>query len=260
MKTILLTGAAGRIGAMLHEALSAAGKYRVIATARNAEPEKNILAMNILDYDRVNELMRGVDVVVHMAAYLQEGMFHERALPNNVAGVYNLYEAMRQNGAKRMVYGSTNHVVGFYRDTDKVTGDSPQRPDSVYGLTKAMAETIGRMYSDKYGISCINVRIGSYDPDDHVSNYRRTRTWISRRDLAHLIECAVEAPEDVMFLNVFGVSGNAERFWDIGEAQRLLGYKPQDDGHEHLEEALRSNPDWHIENGYMGFNYVFDRE
>lgn len=261
MKTVLITGCAGRIGGFLLESLRETGRYRVIGTARNADPARGIEAMNLLDAERILQLTRGVDVIVHMAAYLGPGAFAEKALPNNVLGTYHLYEAMRQNGVGRMVNGSSNHVMGFYKETDHINDDSPVRPDSVYGLTKAMAETIGRLYSDKYGISCINIRIGSFSPTDEVVSYRRTRSWVSRRDLLQLVECCINAPESVRFLNCFGISNNLERFWDIEETKRILGYQPQDDGHDQLEEALARNRYGDSDKtGYMGADFVFGRE
>lgn len=264
MKRVLITGCAGRIGGMLMTGLRRSGRYDVIATARRADPERGILAMDLREADTIKALMTGVDTVVHMAAFLGAFDFEERILPNNVAGTYHLFEAMRENGCRRMVNGSTNHVVGFYKTTDKIDGDSPHRPDTLYGLGKAMVEVMGRYYSDKHGISCINIRIGHYSVPDYPLSPLKTRTWVSQRDMLQLVECCIEAPEEVRFLNVFGVSNNTGRFWSNEGVREAIGYEPQDDGILYLEEAKKI--DWwkvpgedryRDETGYMGMDFVY---
>jgi uronate dehydrogenase len=264
MKRVLITGCAGRIGGMLMTGLRQSGRYDVVATARRADPDRGILAMDLRDTDNVKHLMNGVDTVVHMAAFLGAFDFEERILPNNVVGTYHLFEAMRENGCHRMVNGSTNHVVGFYKITDKIDGDSPPRPDTLYGLGKAMVEVMGRYYCDKHGISCINIRIGHYSVPDHPLSPLKTRTWVSQRDMLQLVERCIDAPEDVRFLNVFGVSNNTDRFWTNEGVREAIGYEPQDDGVLYLDEARKI--DWwkvpgedryRDETGYMGMDFVF---
>ena len=264
MKRVLITGTNGRIGGMLMRQLRKTGEYEIIATARNADPSRDILDMNLLDKDRIMELTKGVDAIVHMAAYLGLGQFEEKVIPNNILGVYYLYEAMRLNNVKRMVYGSTNHVVGFYKVEDRITEDSPYRPDTFYGLSKITSEMMGRMYSDKYGISCINIRIGHYSANDEPQTPRRAKVWISQRDMAQLVRRCLEAPEDIKFLNVFGISKNTGRFWPIDHLKELIGYDPQDNGEVFLNDPDRiwggardENGAFTDDNGYMGGDFVW---
>lgn len=246
--------------------LRKSGKYEVIATARHADPERNILDMNLLDKDRILELTRGVDAIIHMAAFLAPGEFEEKVVPNNILGVYYIYEAMRINKVPRMVYGSTNHVVGFYKAGDAVDDSSLYRPDSFYGLSKCTAELMGRLYSDKHGISSINIRIGHYPGDDRPMTPRRATIWISSRDMLQLVECCLNAPEDIRYLNVFGTSRNTNRPWPIDHLKELIGYDPQDDGAVFLDmlqdKSFVSNmrdADGHYidDNGYMGGDFVY---
>ena len=241
------------------------GAYDIVATARNADPDKGIESMNLLDTEAIGRLTKNVDVLVHMAAYLGPDRFEEKILPNNVLGTYNLFEGMRKNGVSRMVNGSTNHVIGFYRTTDVIDGDSPYRPDCLYGLGKAMAEMVGRLYSDQSGISVINIRIGHYSRTDRPVTPVKTKTWISHRDMLQLVRCAIDAPDSVRYLNVFGLSRNTGRFWPLDDAEKHLNYHPLDDGADYLEEASKSTIPWFKtpdgrrfadDNGYMGANFV----
>ncbi|MBP7401302.1 MAG: NAD(P)-dependent oxidoreductase [Clostridia bacterium] len=263
MKRVLVTGCKGRIGSMLMRGLRRNPEYEVVATARDADPEEGILSLDLRDPEAAKERMRGVDTVVHMAAFLGAFGFEDKIIPNNVLGTYHLFEAMRENGCRRMVNGSTNHVIGFYRTSDRIDGDSPPRPDTLYGLGKAMVEVMGQYYADKHGISCINIRIGHYSVPDRPLSPIKTLTWISQRDMLQLVERCIDAPESVRFLNVFGVSGNTGRFWTNEGVRELIGYEPQDDGTLYLEEARRT--DWwkvpgedrfRDDNGYMGMDFV----
>ena len=260
---VLITGTNGRIGGMLMNELRKLDRYEVVATARNADPARGILDMNLLDSERIMELTQGVDAIVHMAAYLGPGQFEEKVIPNNILGVYYIYEAMRINGVKRMVYGSSNHAVGFYKVGEEVTGESPCRPDSFYGLSKVTAEMMGRLYSDKYGLSCINIRIGHYSPTNEPKTPRKCRVWISHRDMAQLTCCALDAPEDIKFLNVYGISKNTGRYWSIDHLKELIGYDPQDNGEVFLNDPnkvlggeRKENGDFADDTGYMGGEYV----
>jgi len=262
-KRVLITGANGRIGGMLMRELRKIDRYEIIATARNADPTRDILDMNLLDKDRIMELTKGVDVIVHMAAYLGPGQFEEKVIPNNIVGVYYIYEAMRINCVKRMVYGSSNHATGYYKVGDEVTGDSPYRPDSYYGLSKVVAETMGSLYSDKCGISCINIRIGHYAPNDAPGTPRRCKVWISHRDMAQLVCCSIDAPEDIKFLNVYGISKNTGRYWPIDHLKDLIGYDPQDNGEVFLNDpnhvwtgARNENGEFMDNTEYMGGEFT----
>ena len=263
VKKVLITGTNGNIGGMLMNKFRESGKYEVIATARNADPERNILAMNLLDRERILELTKGVDVIVHMAAYMVPGrLFEEQVIPNNIVGTYYIYDAMRANNVGRMVYGSSNHTIGYYRSDDQITGDSPTKPDTYYGVSKVACEALGSVYSSKYDISCINIRIGHFPRHGKPISPYRTKTWISPRDMAHLVGCCIDAPPEIKFLNVFGISKNTDRPWPIDHLKDLIGYDPQDDGADYMEEA--KNFEWYQdgkggykdETGYMGGDFV----
>lgn len=262
MKRVLITGTNGRIGGMLMRELRTSGRYEVIATARNADSEKGIISMNLLDKGRIFELVRDVDAVVHMAAYIDPGEFEERVIPNNILGIYYIYEAMRKNKVPFMVNGSTNHVAGFYRNDEEITGDSPYRPDSFYGFSKCAAEIMGRLYHDKYGIRCINIRIGHYNREP--LSPRKAKIWISPGDMLQLTECCIEAPRDVTFLNLFGTSANTSRYWPIEHLKGLIGYEPRDNGDKFLNDPSRIWPykkdkqgNFADDSGYMGGDFVY---
>src|SRR5438046_6652930 len=105
----------------------------------------------------------------------------------------------------------------------------PVRPDGYYCASKAYGEALGHWYSDAHGVAVICLRIGSYL--DRPTNVRNLSTWLSPRDMAQLTWRGIEST--VPFAIVYGISGNTRRYWDIGTAQRVLGYAPEDNAEEY---------------------------
>jgi uronate dehydrogenase len=228
------------MGRCITEGLRASG-YDVISTSRTPNEELGISRLDIRDAKACVEAFRGVDTVIHMAFYLRNDKFHEEIVPTNIVGTYNVFEAARANGVKRVIFGSSNHVVGFYKRTDELRDDIMQRPDSPYGLSKGFCELCGRYYSDRYGISVINVRIGSFTFDGLPTSLRTSKLWLSRDDTQQLFQKCVEADPAHKFLTIYGVSGNDGCYFDIAGLKDLIGYVPRDNGADHLAHALEKN-------------------
>lgn len=259
-KKLLITGAGGRIGNCLAEGLRIRKEYEVVATDIKPDPENNVLEQDVADAARWEELTVGVDTILHFGWAKDEEDFLGKVLPINVTGAYHMYEAARKNGVRRVVFASSNHVTGFYTVGDQVEPDEPYRPDSFYGLSKCYIELMGRYYSDKYGISSINIRIGNFSGDEYPHSERSAHIWISCRDMVQLATCCIEANSSIGFLSLYGTSANSDNYYDIGYLESLIGYKPEDDAAELLEEARRNHvkiPD--DETPFQGGGYV-DKE
>ncbi len=239
MKRILITGAAGQLGAFLREGL--AGKYRLrlldVAAIDDLGPGEESVTADITDLESMAGAMEGVDAVVHLAAVSVEDAW-EQILPNNIVGCYNVFEAARRRGLKRVLFASSNHAIGFYRRDQRIGTDVTVRPDSRYGVSKAFGEALASLYADKYGLETYCMRIGNvnHKPVDE----RRLSIWISPRDFTQLVEVGLEAP-DLHFEIVYGVSNNTRSWWDNANAERL-GYRPQDDAEAYADEVLAKEP------------------
>jgi len=223
---LLLTGAAGGLGKALRERLKANCSVLrlsdVQAFGEAAVGEEVVLA-DLADATAVNEMVKGVDAIVHLGGMSVEGPFGP-ILQANILGAYNLYEAARKHGVKRVVFASSNHVTGFYRQDQTITADHPARPDGLYGLSKAFGEDLSRFYFDRYGIETACVRIGSSfaEPKDR----RMLATWLSFDDLHRLITACLTTPV-LGHSIIFGMSDNAVTWWDNSRA-RHIGYVPKD--------------------------------
>ncbi|MEK3726063.1 NAD-dependent epimerase/dehydratase family protein [Paenibacillus sp. FSL H8-0034] len=241
MKKLLITGANGKLGESLLQGLREQGKYDIVAADLQPDPDQGIVKLDVTDANRLQELMQGVDVVLHFAWAQDEEDFLGKVLPINVTGAYHVYEAARTHGVKRVIFASSNHATGFYKVGETVEPDEPYRPDSFYGLSKCYIELLGRFYADKYGISSFNIRIGNFPGDDRPHSARSAHIWISSRDMVQLAACCIEADSSIDFLSLYGTSDNSDNYYDIGYLEKLIGYKPQDDASELLAESRHSH-------------------
>jgi len=255
MKTVLITGAGGDVGTHLRREL--AGRYRlrlsdVEPLRARAKGERFVLG----DVTRLADMLRatkGVDAVVHLGAWSVEGDW-PTILAVNIAGTYNVFEAARRNGVKRVLFATSNHAVGFYRRDEVIDHRVYPKPDSRYGVSKVFGEALGSLYADKYGLEVFNMRIGNVAPAP--ADKRRLAIWLSPRDLAQLVSIGIDHP-DIRFEIVYGISGNRRAWYDNSNAYRL-GYRPQDDSEPYAAELLarhRDDPDPRVER-YQGGTFV----
>ncbi|MFC8450385.1 NAD-dependent epimerase/dehydratase family protein [Kitasatospora sp. NPDC057223] len=232
--TILLTGAAGGVGTLLRELLPPYGYRLRLADLLPVEGAEDALAFDLRDAAAVREAVHGVDAVVHLGGISLEDSFGA-ILGSNIEGLHHLYEAVRLEGVKRVVFASSNHAVGFTPLTGEglIGTDVPPRPDTFYGLSKVFGEGLASLYADKYGVETVSIRIGSCFP--RPRSPRMLATWLSPADCARLVHAALTAP-GVGHTVVNGISANTRAWWDLSSA-RALGYEPQDDAEAYAAEV-----------------------
>lgn len=247
-KTVLITGASGNLGGKLRAHL--AGRYDLRLLDVTAADDE-IIAADLSAWDESwTQHFAGVDTVVHFAANPSASAEWSDLIAPNMDALINTFTAAAQNGVRRIVYASSNHVMGQYRDEpspSSLTGDTPPKPGAnlvrfssgktsvAYGSAKLFGERLGKTYADIYGLSCIAVRIGwtrrgeNNAPlaEDVVDDWFRLM-WLSNRDFCQLMECCIKADPQIDFVIVHGMSNNAAMRWELTETQRLVGYKPLD--------------------------------
>jgi uronate dehydrogenase len=238
MKRILITGAAGQIGVALRHGLR--GSYPLIrlldvAPLGASEAGEEVVSADIRDTAAIESAMTGIDCVVHLAGASVESEW-EKVLPLNIEGCYNVFEAARRQGVKRVIFASSNHAIGFHRRERFIDNSVVPRPDTRYGVSKVFGEAVGRLYADKYGLSVACLRIGTFRNPDQPAEARQLLTWISHRDMVQLVRRCIDAP-DYHFVTVYGVSNNLRSRWDNTNA-KFLGYRPQDDSEVFAAEIL----------------------
>jgi uronate dehydrogenase len=236
MKTVLITGAAGDVGTHLRREL--AGKYvlRVsdLRSLKKINKEEKFFRADISKMSDAMRITKGVDAVVHLGGYSVEGPW-EGILSANIIGCYNVFEAARRNGVKRILFPTSNHATGFYRRDHTIDHRVYPKPDSRYGVSKVFGEALASLYADKYGMEMFCMRIGNVNavPIDK----RRLAILFTPRDLAQLVSIGIDRP-GIRFEIVYGVSKNKRSWYDNANAHRL-GYKPQDDSEIFAGDILR---------------------
>lgn len=223
---LLLTGAAGKLGRELRPRLKAyCDTLRLSdrSALGEAGPGEEAVLADLADADAVSAVVEGVDAIVHLGGVSTEQPWAP-ILAGNIVGAYNLYEAARRHRVRRIVYASSNHVTGFYRQDQVVSPRDPVRPDGLYGLSKAFGENLAQLYWDRHGLETVSLRIGSSfaEPVDR----RMLCTWMSFDDLERLVAAALGAAV-VGHTVIYGMSDNAAGWWDNTPA-RHIGYRPQD--------------------------------
>jgi uronate dehydrogenase len=237
---LLLTGAAGGLGKVLRQSLRPYAKVLrlsdIAEMAPAADDHEEVVVCDLADKAAVHRLVEGVDAILHFGGVSVERPFEE-ILGANICGVFHIYEAARRHDVKRVVFASSNHVIGFYKQDETIDARAPRRPDSYYGLSKSYGEDMASFYFDRYGIETVSIRIGSSFPEPN--NRRMMSTWLSYRDLTQLIERALYTPE-VGHTVVYGMSDNRNLWWDNHLATHL-GYRPQDSS-EAFREQVEAQP------------------
>lgn len=241
MKRILITGAAGDVGSRLRRLL--AGQYPVLrvsdkAALDSANPDEEIDRTDLTDFEAVKTMCQDVDGIIHLGGFSVEGPW-DVILNSNIIGTYNVFEAARLQGVKRIIFASSNHAVGFYRRDEKIGGDVTVLPDTRYGVSKAFGEALGALYNRKHGLKMFCIRIGNVA--DAPIDKRRLSIWISPRDLVQLVRIGLDHPQ-IDFNIVYGASDNARSWWDNSAAFEL-GYRPEDKSEDYAADVLAKEPE-----------------
>lgn len=245
---VLVTGMSGLIGMAVRKRLE--GRYDLRALNRRPIPGVACHQADIADLDAIRPAFAGLDAVVHLAAIASSAAPWEEILRHNVIGTYNVFEAAREAGVRRIVFASSGATVAGYerdfpysalvagRDDDVttwpvLTHETPVRPTALYGCSKVWGEALGRHYADAHGMSVICVRIGAVNREDRPLVPRQFSIWCSQRDVAQMIERCVAAPASVRFDIVYAVSDNRWGYRDLEHARRVVGFVPEDRAEDH---------------------------
>jgi uronate dehydrogenase len=250
VQNVLITGASGNLGAKLRRHLE--GRYALRLLDLDPRGDPAVLAADLSSWDREwADQFRGIDVVMHLAADPTAQQTWPKLIGPNIDAVINVFEASVRAGVKRVVYASSNHVMGGYKDDPdggRLTTDLAPRPgtryvvdgetrDSTpYAAAKLFGERLGKCYAEIHGLSVIAIRIGwvrpganrAQDVPPQRGDWFRLM-WLSNRDYCQLMERCLLAELGVPFAVVNGMSANTGMRWDLVSARRLVGYEPQDD-------------------------------
>jgi NAD+ dependent glucose-6-phosphate dehydrogenase len=246
-RTVLITGASGNIGRKLRAAW--ADVYDLVLIDKNPpEDDYDVIEadLGVLDDDWITHF-HGVDTVVHLAANSDEFAGWDALIGSNLDALANVFHVAALAGVDRIVFASSNHVMGQYENLGDgpISTDIKPIPDGPYAVTKLVGERMGRSLARAFDVSFIALRLGwiqegANRPETLPHDWAR-KMWLSNADLIRLFDCAVEAPiEDRSFVLVNGMSRNKGMRWDLSDAAELLGFLPIDDAFSESHRSLLS--------------------
>lgn len=241
-RRILITGMSGLIGGMVGKSLAKDNYVRAL----NRSPVEGVdcVQADISNLQAIRTAFTGIDTVIHMAAYL--GPEFSGQVSGNLIGAYNVFEAAREAGVKRFIFGSSGATQMQYEVDEPIksmvearwddvpsprpilTPQDAARPNGIYGATKVWGEALGRYYSDAHGMSVICIRIGRVVKEDWPYDARHAAVYCSHRDIIQMVEKCVLAPDNLRFDIFYAVSNNKGRYRDLDHAREVLDYEPQD--------------------------------
>ena len=193
------------------------------------------MTADLVDLSACEAICAGVDGIVHLGGQSVEADW-ETVLQANIVGCYNLFEAARRQGVQRVVFASTNHVIGFYRRTTRIDHAVPPRPDSRYGvsvrrgarpLLRRQARAAGAQHPDRPLRRSADRSPAPLDLDQPA------RLPAARPDRARAPRAALR--------DRLRRLGERPSWWDNANAYRL-GYKPQDESEPFAPEILAAEP------------------
>ena len=250
IKKILITGAAGLCGSVLYDGLIKKG-YKIICCDKKITPSNaakkiklkvsdKIKKIDLKNFKSLVKITKGIDAAIHFGGiprHTPKEDIYSKILENNISGTYNLFEACRINRVKRIIFASSAHVIGFHNRKNRIDEKCTLRPDSHYAVSKCFGEALASLYSDKYNIKTMSIRIGSVLPQP--TDERFLSTWISFRDLVHLVDIGLKSSK-LHCSVVYGISKNKRSWWKNNSAYKL-GYKPKDNAEKFIKNSISKN-------------------
>jgi NAD+ dependent glucose-6-phosphate dehydrogenase len=245
---VIITGAAGRIGRQMVEELSDShdlclmdrtpvpGRASIVADLAQNHVRSYRRLWPGLRPSRWTEVFQGTNVVLHLAANPSPQAPWQQVLRDNIQATQNVIEAAVKHRVRRVVFASSNWAVKAWERElapdcyapggPKLSSDTPPRPLTFYGISKALGEITGRTFVDEGQlVSFVAVRIGSYHPVPPTSEEWR-RLWIGAQDLRSLLRRCVEAEFTGSHV-VYGVSAQPTIPYDLSHTGRLLSWEPR---------------------------------
>jgi nucleoside-diphosphate-sugar epimerase len=244
--TVLVTGASGLIGRRVIADLG--DRYAFSGLSRRPVDGIPHRQADITDLEAVRAACQGMEMVLHLAAETLDYDDWDKVMAVTIGGTLNLYRAAQEAGVKRVVFASAGStMIGYEWAPDSpyaalaankiqhlpegermLLHTDPPRPADFYSVGKLFGETAGRLFSDKYGLSVVVIRVGAVLPDDIPSLVRELPGYLSQRDLVSMVDKCLSAPDNLRFDIFHAVSDNSRRWRDIGHARDVLGWEPQD--------------------------------
>jgi nucleoside-diphosphate-sugar epimerase len=276
---IVVTGGTGKAGRWTVRDLREHGHDVLnVDLVPDGIPGGQSVVADLTDLGQAHDVLAGADAVVHLAAIPAPGLRPTgETFRINGLSTYNVFAAAEAVGVGRVVWASSETVLGLPFDTPPVFAPidetHPPRPESSYALSKLVGETMAEQFARRTGIPFVGLRISNImEPHDYArfpswqsdATVRKWNLWgyIDARDLAAAIRgllesdttgaevCIIAAADTVMERDSADLMGEVfpdvpmrrkvrgrETLLAIDKARELFGYRP---AHQWQDELAAS--------------------
>ena len=213
-RSILITGASGRVGRILTEAWAQRFDLTLVDLRRRRFTRHRVIQGNASDRSLMSQLCHGVDTVVHLASVPSPQVTMGELRRDNLHTLWTALRTARAAGCRRFVYASSMSIDIY--------------PGTPYARIKELGERLAARHAD--GMSVVCLRLGRVLPR------RDTSLWpgayylpyvLIDDDAADAFTRAIEAPLPRPFAIVPVISANRHPYVDIAATRALLGYSPR---------------------------------
>jgi nucleoside-diphosphate-sugar epimerase len=278
---LVVTGASGKAGrAVVRDLLEHDHDVLAVDVVSPAGSPAPSLLADLTEFGQTVECLTGADAVVHLAAIPASRIrTEETTFRTNMLSNYNVFEAARLLGLRRVVWASSETILGLPFEREQpayapIDEEHPPLPQSSYALSKLLAEELGRQLHRWSGTPHVALRFSNImEPEEYErfpsfwddANLRRWNLWgyVDGRDVAQSCRLALEAdvggeqfivaakdtvmnrPSRELMAQVYPsvpyrpTGGDFDTLLSIEKARRQLGYEPQWSWRDHV--ACSSN-------------------
>jgi uronate dehydrogenase len=194
-KRIVITGSRGSLGKILQKELK--GVFDLACIDKKPDSKETIVLDIADDYEKFRNILKGNDVIIHLAWDTLEDFPSENIVQQNKAMAENVYRAAVENNISRVIVASSVHVndyskvpIGTYLDPKAECW-----PDTPYGATKIYIEYLGRYFARRYGLEVICIRFGGVNEKDEIrlnENSLYDKVLLYKKDFVQLIRMCIE--------------------------------------------------------------------
>jgi nucleoside-diphosphate-sugar epimerase len=278
LSRVVVTGASGKAGrAVVRDLLEQEDEVLAVDVVSPTESPASPLLADLTDFGQTVECLAGADAVVHLAAIPAPGIrTEETTFRTNMLSTYNVFEAARLLGLRRVVWASSETILGLPFEREQpvyapLDEEHPAYPESSYALSKLLSEELGRQLHRWTRTPYVALRFSNImEPHDYGRfptywddpSLRRWNLWgyVDARDVAQSCRLALEAdvgaehfivaaadtvmnrPSRALMAEVYPsvpyrpTAGNFDTLLSIEKARRLLGYEPRWSWRDHIAD------------------------
>ncbi|WP_270180994.1 NAD-dependent epimerase/dehydratase family protein [Alkalihalobacillus sp. CinArs1] len=240
MQTVLITGAAGKIGRNVVEALGKENTYKLRLADINEDGLKafqelgyDVIRCDVSNLEECQNVCEGIDVVIHLAGNPSpDASFYDALLDGHIKGTYNMFQASKENNVSKVIVASSAQTIEGYPLDYQVHESTPPRPKNMYGVCKCFVEAVACYYAYEEDVQSVAIRIGAYDdyqPDGPALSARDMSAYVSPQDFNDLLLKTLNTENLPPYTLLHAVSNNRFKRLNLDETKKQVGYDPQSD-------------------------------